>query len=257
MRIAVCVLLALVSAARAQDEIPTPPIVMAPIPKSPIGPQFSSSPAHGEQQPQSVQPSTPARECPEKPLAEKQPMCPPANIPFLPTGFIFPALLPDAIYSYNTLAPTVAVVEDDIKFLGRVVIPKGSHLIGETTTLHTFDRVNIAFHLVVFPEGCEAPLNGLALSADDGSAGIKGKVEKHEDSVAAQIAMKAAITGAQAGAAIVAPVEGAVSSAFTNEASSMLDQGIAKAKSLDSIYIHERTQIRIFNQRRFMHEAGK
>ena len=184
-------------------------------------------------------------------------MCPPVNIALLPTGFIFPALLPDAIYSYNTLAPTIAMVEDDIKFLGRVVIPKGSRLIGEATTLHTFDRVNIAFHLIVFPEGCESPLKGLALSADDGSAGIKGKVEKHEDSVAAQIALKAALTGAQAGAAIVAPVEGAVSSAFTNEAGQMLDQNIAKAKSLESIYIHERTQIRVFNLRRFTHEAGK
>jgi type IV secretory pathway VirB10-like protein len=184
-------------------------------------------------------------------------MCPPADIPFLPTGFSFPALLPDSIYSYNTLAPTLAVVEDDIKFLGRVVIPKGSHLIGEATTLHTFDRVNISFRLVVFPEGCEVAMNGLALSADDGSAGIRGRVERHEDAVAAQLAMKAAITGAQAGAAIVAPVESAVSSAFTNEASSMLDQNVAKAKSLESIYIHERTQIRIFMQRRFTRDAGK
>ena len=256
MRLTACLLFVLVSAARAQDDaLVTPAIVMAPAFKSPNGSRFSLGSGSGQQQ--SAQPYMPAAACPEKAQAEKQPMCPPANVPFLPTGFVFSALLPDAIYSYNTLAPTVAVVEDDIKFLGRVVIPKGSRLIGETTTLHTFDRVNIAFHLVVFPEGCEAPLYGLALSANDGSAGIKGKVEKHEDSVAAQLAIKAALTGAQAGAAIAAPVEGAVSSAFTNEASSMLDQNIAKAKSLDSIYIHERTQIRIFNQRRFTREAGK
>ena len=252
MRLTVCLLFALVSAAKAEDNMGVPPtIILAPIPKSPYGP------AHGEQRPQPTQPSAPAGASPQIPQTEKQAMCPPVNIPFLPTGFIFPALLPDAIYSYNTLAPTVAIVEDDIKFLGRVVIPKGSRLIGEATTLHTFDRVNIAFRLIVFPEGCEAPLNGLALSADDGSAGIKGKVEKHEDSVAAQIALKAALTGVQAGTAIVAPVEGAVSSAFTNEAGQMLDQNIAKAKSLESIYIHERTQVRIFNLRRFTHEAGK
>ena len=100
-------------------------------------------------------------------------------------------------------------------------------------------------------------MKGLALSADDGSAGIKGKVEKHEDSIAAGIAMKAALTGLQAGAAIAAPIEGAVTSGFTNEASGMLDQNIAKAKSLESIYIHERVQIRVLIQRRFTREAGK
>ena len=251
MRITVCLLFALIPTARAQDQTGLPPIVMAP----PLRSRFTTIPVREEQQLQPPQLSTGAVSC--LPKIEKDPMCPPANTAFLPTGFIFPALLPDAVFSYNTLAPTIAIVEDDIKFLGRVVIPKGSRLIGEATTLHTFDRVNISFRLIVFPEGCEAPLSGLALSADDGSAGIKGKVERHEDSVAAQLAMKAAITGAQAGAAIVAPVEGAVSSAFTNEASSMLDQNIAKAKSLDSIYIHERTQIRIFNQRRFTREAGK
>ena len=252
MRLTVCLLFALVSAAQADDNMGvSPAIIMAPKPKFPFGL------AHGEQRTQPAQPPTPAGASAQIPQVEKPAMCPPVNITFLPTGFIFPALLPDAIYSYNTLAPTIAMVEDDIKFLGRVVIPKGSRLIGEATTLHTFDRVNIAFHLIVFPEGCESPLKGLALSADDGSAGIKGKVEKHEDSVAAQIALKAALTGAQAGSMIVAPVEGAISSAFTNEASQMLDQNIAKAKSLESIYIHERTQIRIFNLRRFTHDAGK
>lgn len=249
MRLTVCLLFALVSAAQAQDDLGLPQIIMAPAHKS--------RRARGEQQPQPPRLSTATATCPQTPKVEKDPVCPPASIPFLPTGFIFPALLPDAIYSYNTLAPTVAVVEDDIKFLGRVAIPKGSRLIGEATTLHTFDRVNISFRLVVFPEGCEVSLNGMALSADDGSAGIKGKVEKHEDSVAAQLAMKAALTGAQAGAAIVAPIESSVSSAFTNEAASMLDQNITKAKSLESIYIHERTQIRIFNQRRFSRATEK
>ncbi len=251
MRITVCLLFALIPAARAQDQTGLPPIVMAP----PLRSRFTTIPASGEQQSQPPQLSTGAVSCLHK--IEKEPMCPPANTAFLPTGFIFPALLPDAVFSYNTLAPTIAVVEDDIKFLGRVVIPKGSRLIGEATTLHTLDRVNIAFRLVVFPEGCEAALNGLALSADDGSAGIKGKVEKHEDSIAAGIAMKAALTGLQAGAAIAAPIEGAVTSGFTNEASGMLDQNIAKAKSLESIYIHERVQIRVLNQRRFTREAGK
>jgi hypothetical protein len=180
----------------------------------------------------------------------------PGDIAFFPTGFTFSALLPDAIYSYNTLAPVLAVVEDDVKFHDRVVLPKNTHVVGTAGTVHTLDRVNINWTLAVTPEGCEFPFFGLALSADDGSAGVKGKLEKHEDSIAATIALKSVLTGVQAAAAVAAPIEGAVTSGFSTEANQMLDQNVSKAKSLESIYVHERTPIRIFVMRRFIPDAG-
>jgi hypothetical protein len=183
------------------------------------------------------------------------PICP-GDITFFPTGFTFSALLPDAIYSYNTMAPVVALLEDDIKFRDRTVLPKNTRLIGSAGTVHTLDRVNINFTLAVSPEGCEFPFSGLALSADDGSAGIKGKLEKHEDSIAATIALKSVLTGVQAAAAVAAPIEGAVTTGFSGEANSMLDQNISKEKSLESIYVHERTPIRIFVMRRFIPDPG-
>ena len=180
----------------------------------------------------------------------------PGDVPFFPTGFTFPALLPDAIYSYNTLAPVIALVEDDVAFGGRVVLPKGTRLVGDAGTVHTLDRVNIVWTLAVMPEGCEFPFTGLAMSAEDGSAGVKGKLEKHEDSIAATIALQSVLTGVQAAAAIATPIEGAVTSGFSTEANQMLGQNVSKAKSLESIYVRERTPIKVFVLRRFIRDAG-
>ena len=193
----------------------------------------------------------------QKPAPERVPACPGADDFFLPTGFTFPALLPDAVFSYNTMAPVTAVLEDDVKFQGRVVLPRHTRLIGGVSVLHTLDRVNITWRLAVLPEGCEFEFPGIALSADDGSGGVKGKVEKHEDSVAAQVALKSILNGAQQAAAIAVPVEGALASGFSSEANLMLDQNIAKVKNLESIYIRERTQIRVLVMRRFSRDAAR
>ena len=192
---------------------------------------------------------------PKKAAPSSAPVCP-GDIAFFPTGFTFAALMPDGVYSYNTLAPVIAVLEDDIKFRNHVVLTKNTHLIGSAGTVHTLDRININFTLAVTPEGCEFAFSGLALSADDGSSGIKGRLEKHEDSIAATIALKSVLTGVQAAAAIATPVEGAVTSGFSGEANTMLDQNISKEKSLESIYVHERTPIRVFVMRRFIPDPG-
>lgn len=217
-------------------------VVMAPPARTLFG---GSSSNHGE----------PSAKSPHSTPPGSASVCP-GDIAFFPTGFTFSALLPDAIYSYNTLAPVVAVVEDDVKFRDRIVLPKNTHLIGAAGTVHTLDRVNIDLTLAVTPEGCEFPFFGLALSADDGSAGVKGKLEKHEDSVAASIALRSVLTGVQAAASVAAPVEGAVTSGFSNEANQMLDQNVSKAKSLESIYVRERTPIRVFVMHRFIPDAG-
>ena len=217
-------------------------IIMAPPPRT-----FFNNPPHNR--------TEPAPKTPRNSSVTSAPICP-GDVTFLPTGFTFPALLPDAIYSYNTMAPVVALIEDDVKFRDRTVLPKNTRLIGSAGTAHTLDRVNINFTLAVSPEGCEFPFSGLALSDDDGSAGIKGKLEKHEDSIAATIALKSVLTGVQAAAAVAAPIEGAVTSGFSGEANSMLDRNISKEKSLESIYVHERTPIRIFVMRRLILDPG-
>jgi type IV secretory pathway VirB10-like protein len=186
--------------------------------------------------------------------------CPPEDALFLPTAFSFPALLTNAVYSYATSAPVLATIEDDVKFRDKIVLPRGTHLMGNASAMHTVDRVNISWSLAVLPEGCEFPISAIALSADDGAAGIKGRLEKHEDGIAAHIALQSMITAAGTAAAAASPtgsVENALTGNFSNEAGQNVNQSLGQVKSLESIYIHERTEIRVFVLHRFMRSSER
>ncbi|MCX7716441.1 MAG: TrbI/VirB10 family protein, partial [Endomicrobia bacterium] len=110
---------------------------------------------------------------------------------FLHTGFMFDAVLQTAIFSYNLESPVIAETEFDIIYLDKVMIPKGTKLIGYTSVLKSADRVNVFFHTMVFPNGQEIKFAGLALHTD-GSAGIPGKVKKHKEAIPAKILLEAA-----------------------------------------------------------------
>ncbi len=181
--------------------------------------------------------------------------CPPEGALFLPTGFTFPALLPDAIYSYNVAAPVMAVLEDDVKFLDRLVLPRKTRLVGSASTTHSFDRVNVNWTLVVLPEGCEFPISAIALSDKDGSAGVPGTRETHDDAIGAHIAMQSMLTAAGAAATAATPggaVEGLQAGHNTGEANQQVGQSLNQVKSLDSINVRERTAIRVFVLHRFL-----
>jgi type IV secretory pathway VirB10-like protein len=167
---------------------------------------------------------------------------------FLPTGFTFEAILEGSIFSYNLLTPAIALVDENVIYLGRVVIPRGTHFIGLVQTIHTLDRVNINFHTCVFPDGQEIPVQNMALSLD-GSAGIKGKLKTHKDAVAGKIAMKSVLAAVSAGAALAAPtVETAMVTGLSQEAMHTIET--SNVKTADSIEVEERTAIRIFNIKR-------
>jgi len=166
---------------------------------------------------------------------------------FLPTGFTFEAVIDGAIFSYNLLTPTVAIIEEDIDYLDDIVLPKGTRFIGVVQVAHSLDRINIDFQTCVFPDGQEIKINGMALSPD-GSAGVKGKVEQHKDAVAAKVAMKSVLAGVQAGAAATQSIEGSVATGLSQEASSSLD--VQSPKTIESISIEERAPIKIFVRER-------
>jgi type F conjugative transfer system protein TrbI len=166
----------------------------------------------------------------------------------LPTGFTFEAVLEGAVFSYNLLTPAVAVLEDDVTYNGELVIPKKSRLVGVVGVVHSLDRINIDFRSCVFPDGEEIRIDGMALSMD-GSAGVKGKVEKHNDTLAAKVAMRTIATGVEAGAAMSTPSIGnAMASDLTQQASQSLDT--TNVKDLESIYVEERAPIKIFLKQR-------
>lgn len=114
---------------------------------------------------------------------------------YMHTGFTFDAVLRTAIFSYNTNTPVIAEVEYDISYLGAVMVPKGTKLIGTSAVEKTDNRVNVTFHTMVFPNGEEIGFNGLALWPD-GSAGIIGKVDKKKSVLPAKILLTAAVTSA-------------------------------------------------------------
>ena len=181
--------------------------------------------------------------------------CPPEGALFLPTGFTFGALLPDAVFSYDLSVPVLAVLEDDVKFLDRLVLPRKTRLVGTASTTHSFDRVNINFTLVVLPEGCEFPISAIALSDKDGSSGVPGERTTHDDAIGAHIALQSMLTAAGAAATAATPggsVEGLLATNFTGEANQQVGQSLNQVKSLDSINVRERTAIRVFVLHRFL-----
>jgi len=166
----------------------------------------------------------------------------------LPTGFTFDAILETAIFSYNVATPVISYADNDIVYLGQVVIPKETKFIGNVQVLHSLNRVNVDFNTLVFPNGEEIKINFLALSMD-GSAGVIGKVEKHKDKVAAKVAMKSILLGAQVGAAAASPsIENAMAVGVSQEAMSSID--VADPKTIESISVEEHTPIKLFIRER-------
>lgn len=168
---------------------------------------------------------------------------------FLPTGFSFPARLDNMIFSYNTETPAVAVVERDITYLKRVVIPSDTRIIGTVSVQQSHDRVLINWHTVVFPEGDEIKLSGIALSPD-GSAGLKGRVEQHKDGSVANTVLRSVVSGTQAALDIsgVSPVASQATQGLSQEALKELD--IQKQQVTTSITVDADTGLRVYvNQR--------
>ncbi|HOW59113.1 MAG TPA: TrbI/VirB10 family protein [Candidatus Izemoplasmatales bacterium] len=96
------------------------------------------------------------------------------------SGTKIPALLSNRVFSFNVEAPVTAVLPKDFSFQDKIVIPKDSRFLGNAAVLKSVDRINVRFDLLIFPDGREIRIRALALS-EDGSAGIRGKVDKHTD----------------------------------------------------------------------------
>ena len=137
---------------------------------------------------------------------------------FLHTGFMFDAVLKTAIFSFNSITPVVAETEYDIRFLNKVVIPKGTKFIGQCNVEKTINRVNLVFTTMVFPNGQEIQFNGIALHTD-GSGGVPGKVVKATKSaLPAKVLLNAASSvSAVSGNTIVSNVTDSISETSKSE----------------------------------------
>ena len=160
---------------------------------------------------------------------------------FMHTGFVFDAVLKTAIFSFNIETPVIALVEYDVVFNNKVVLPGGTKLVGATSVIKSIDRVNVVFNTVVLPSGEEFPIIGLALHTD-GSAGIPGKVKKRTASIPARVILEAAAAGASQA---ISPVAGA----GVKELSSQAKEELEKSQSY-SISVKKDTPCQVYVVRR-------
>lgn len=79
------------------------------------------------------------------------------------------------VTSGNMSIPVTAIAYVDLTYNGKVLIPKDSKLIGKTN-YSGGNRVGMAFNLVIFPNGKEYAIRGVALG-EDNVAGIPGNVD--------------------------------------------------------------------------------
>ena len=94
----------------------------------------------------------------------------------IPPGTTVYADLINAVFSYNALAPAKAELLQDIySNTKKIILPKGSMFLGQVSTIHSQNRVNITFSQVVLPDGKTFSVKAIALS-NNGSGGIKGQV---------------------------------------------------------------------------------
>lgn len=155
---------------------------------------------------------------------------------FMHTGFTFDAVLKTAIFSFNIETPVIALIEYDVVFGDKVVLPSGTKLIGATSIIKSINRVNVVFNTVVLPNGDEFPLTGLALHTD-GSAGVPGKVKKEAMSIPARVILEAA----GAGAATASPIAGSA----VKELSSAAKEELAQSQKY-SITVKKDTPVMIY-----------
>jgi type IV secretory pathway VirB10-like protein len=164
---------------------------------------------------------------------------------FLPTGFTFPVRLENAVYSYNVETPALAVVERDVVYLRRVVIPAGTRAIGTVAVLKSHDRVLVNFHTLVFETGDEVRFTGMALALD-GSAGLKGKVETHKDAAVANTVLRSFVSGTQTALDMsgVSPIASSATQGIAQEAVKELDT--QRQEVTQSITIEAETGLRVY-----------
>ncbi len=164
---------------------------------------------------------------------------------FLPTGFTFPVRLENAVYSYNTETPAIAIVEKDVIYRQRVVIPADTRVIGTVGVVKSHDRVLINFHTLVFTTGDEVKFGGMGLSLD-GSAGVKGKVETHKDSSVANTVLRSLVSGTQTALTVsgISPIASGATAGLSQEATKELDT--QRQEVTESISIDAETGLRVY-----------
>ncbi len=95
----------------------------------------------------------------------------------IPTNTYAYVYLERDLMTGNLSTPVSAVTYIDVKSGNKVILPKGSRLIGQCQSING-NRIQIRFESVIFADGREYSIDGLALG-DDNIAGVAGAVNRN------------------------------------------------------------------------------
>lgn len=93
----------------------------------------------------------------------------------LPLGSRIVFRINGAMTVANRALPLVGIVVKDTVYENNVAVPEGAKLYGEVSFDDTNERANITFQAIIFPNGRERPISGIAIGTD-GRIGLLGKV---------------------------------------------------------------------------------
>ncbi len=111
--------------------------------------------------------------------------------PLMPTGRMVSCRLVNTVDSSSLETPIIALVNEDVWYAKKLVIPKGTEVLGRAQANRLRDRIAAQGEwTLVFPTGEELTITGIALDQDrdgakwgptDGSAGLRGTVLKADN----------------------------------------------------------------------------
>ena len=138
--------------------------------------------------------------------AEPEPTKPPKT--FAPTGMLIPCQLVITVDSSSLQTPVVGFVTDDVWHNQNLIIPAGTEVHSFAKRGRVRNRIEVSgTWTFVWQDGREVRINGVALDREydpdkdsfaitDGSAGIRGKVEKSDQFLEFKMFAATALSGA-------------------------------------------------------------
>jgi len=111
--------------------------------------------------------------------------------PLMPTGRMVSCRLVNTVDSSSLDTPIIALVNEDVWYAKKLIIPKGTEVLGRAQPDRLRDRIaSQGEWTLVLPSGEELKITGIALDQDregqkwgptDGSAGLRGTVHKADN----------------------------------------------------------------------------
>jgi len=93
---------------------------------------------------------------------------------FLPKGQLIPVVFQTNVTTLELSGMVEMQVAENVKFNGNVIrLPYGTKIYGSASTKKVADRIGIVANTIVFPNGTELHITGVALDAD-AQAGVRG-----------------------------------------------------------------------------------